>query len=227
MSVIVTAIRSQPLVYLQLLGVDYLLEALNYFMPQITAAVPVEGTINIDSEASIALVSEERDDLLFDTSAFDSEGIKSRSIYDVDDDKDPPLRNQSRSMSEDLPDFDKYAVSENSSQRLIAESDNTSSNCPLQLTNEQRAHLRRCLHTMIMILIQHGDSEKEVVPVIDFMATCRDNVVLNEVSDMLLLLVVEGDQKLISQIVSAFHGVEEYAAFMLFHLVHQPFEELR
>ena len=97
----------------------------------------------------------------------------------------------------------------------------------LQLTNEQRTHLRKCLQTMTMILIQHSDSDKEVIPIIDFIATCSDNIVLNEVADMLLLLVVEGDQKLISQIVSAFHGVEEYAAFMLFHLVHQPFEELR
>ena len=56
----------------------------------------------------------------------------------------------------------------------------------LQLTNEQRTHLRKCLQTMTMILIQHSDSDKEVIPIIDFIATCSDNIVLNVVADMLM-----------------------------------------
>ena len=99
---------------------------------------------------------------------------------------------------------------------------------------------------MTMILIQYSDndstrgssssgssgsgsSSEVVVPLTDFLATScsSDHIVLNEVAAMLLLLLVEGDQKLVTHIVSAFHGVEEYAAFVLFHLVHQPCEELR
>mmetsp|Transcript_19739 Transcript_19739/g.27117 ORF Transcript_19739/g.27117 Transcript_19739/m.27117 type:complete len:2769 (-) Transcript_19739:85-8391(-) len=213
MSVILTAMRSQPLVYLQLLGVDFLLESLNHFMPQIITSV--EGSINIDTEASVALALDEREPEVCDSASVPlMYGIEKRDIYDVDEERGT----HSRSMSEDIHEYEKVAC------------DVTRVDADLtipQLSNEQRCHLRRCLQTMILILIQHGESEKEVIPVIDFMATCRDNIVLNEVANMLLLLVVEGDQKLISQIVSGFHGVEEYAAFVLFHLVHQPHEELR
>lgn len=95
------------------------------------------------------------------------------------------------------------------------------------LTSDERMHLRGCMQTMLMALIQQGSSAKELIPVLNFISYCKDLVVLNEISHLLLCSIVEGDSKLMVAITEASHGPEEFAGFVITRLVNQPVEQLR
>jgi len=92
---------------------------------------------------------------------------------------------------------------------------------------EQRKHLRDCLEAMVVALVLHGGSDKEVSPILDYMVMCKDRVVLNEIAQILLYLIVERGSKFMHTIIMACNGPEEFASFVLLYLVHQPYEELR
>ena len=94
-------------------------------------------------------------------------------------------------------------------------------------TNAQRKQIREFMESMLVILLLQGSSEKEMVPFLDYIAICKDKVVVNELAQILLFLIMEGGPKIITAIISATNGVEEFAAFILLYLVHQPLEELR
>jgi hypothetical protein len=94
-------------------------------------------------------------------------------------------------------------------------------------TPEQRKHLRDCLEAMVVALVLHGGTDKEVNPILDFMVMCKDRVVLNEIAQILLYLIVERGSKFMLTIINACNGPEEFASFVLLYLVHQPYEELR
>lgn len=92
---------------------------------------------------------------------------------------------------------------------------------------EQRKHLRDCLEAMVVALVLHGGSDKEISPILDYMVMCKDRVVLNEIAQILLYLIVERGPKFMLTIINACNGPEEFASFVLLYLVHQPYEELR
>lgn len=97
-----------------------------------------------------------------------------------------------------------------------------------RLTSDQRRQLRGCLQSMIIVLILQGNGEKEVRPLIDFLGTCQDMVVMNEVSQLLLCLIVEdSSNKLIQILTEVCRGPEEFASFVLNRLIQQPYEALR
>lgn len=95
------------------------------------------------------------------------------------------------------------------------------------LSAEERSHLRGCMQTMLMALINQGSSARELVPILNFIGYCGDLVVLNEIAHLLLCSIVEGDTKLFVAITEASHGPEEFAGFVISRLVHQPVEQLR
>ena len=97
----------------------------------------------------------------------------------------------------------------------------------LLVLNYQRKRLRVCLQAMVMTLVAHSGHAREIQPLIDLMATCKDLQLVNEVAQMLLCLLVEGGAKIISAITETCHGAEEFASFALRYLVHRPREELR
>lgn len=94
-------------------------------------------------------------------------------------------------------------------------------------SNQQRKHLRDCLEAMIVILLQQDGNEKDVSPLLEFMVSCKDKVVLNEIAQILLYLLVEGGPRIATAVIAACSGPEEFASFVLLFLVHQPHEELR
>jgi WD40 repeat protein len=94
-------------------------------------------------------------------------------------------------------------------------------------TNAQRKQIREFMESMLVILLLQGSSEKEMIPFLDYIATCKDKVVVNELAQILLFLIMEGGPKIITAVVAACNGIEEFAAFILLYLVHQPLEELR
>ena len=98
---------------------------------------------------------------------------------------------------------------------------------PAPQSPEQRKHLRDCLEAMVVALVLHGGSDKEVCPILDFMIMCKDRVVLNEIAQILLYLIVERGPKFMHTIINACNGPEEFASFVLLYLIHQPYEELR
>jgi hypothetical protein len=95
------------------------------------------------------------------------------------------------------------------------------------ISTEQRKYLRECIESMILHLALIGQSEKELFPILDFLATCKNKTVLNEIAQVLLCLIVEGGSKIIASITTLTRGPEEFAAFTLFYLIHQAHEELR
>lgn len=95
------------------------------------------------------------------------------------------------------------------------------------LTSEQKKYFRDCLMTMIMTLALFGRTENEIFPVLDFMSSCKNSIVLNEVSELLLCLLVEGGSSIVTTITTACKGPEEFASFIIFRLIHQQHENIR
>jgi hypothetical protein len=95
------------------------------------------------------------------------------------------------------------------------------------LSREQRRHLRMCLLSIIMGLITYSPSEKEVRPLLQFLAVCRDPVVLNDVSQLLLSMLVDGNTRVLSVITEISHGVEEFASLILHRVIQMPEEDVR
>jgi hypothetical protein len=101
-------------------------------------------------------------------------------------------------------------------------------------SNPQRKQLRDYLLSMIIIFIRFAASEKDIIPLIDFLAICKNRIILNEIANAILYLLVDNGNnstgsglKLLSSIVSACGGLEEFASFIIVYLIHQPLEELR
>jgi hypothetical protein len=101
-------------------------------------------------------------------------------------------------------------------------------------SNPQRKQLRDYLLSMIIIFIRFASSEKDIIPLIDFLAICKNRIILNEIANAILYLLVDNGNnntgsglKLLSSIVSACGGLEEFASFIIVYLIHQPLEELR
>jgi hypothetical protein len=95
------------------------------------------------------------------------------------------------------------------------------------LTKSQRKHIRSCLQAMIVTLILNNPSEKDIRPVLDFMASCKNSEILYEMSELLLCLLVEGGPAVVTALTSAAKGPEEFASFIIFHLIHQAAEDVR
>ena len=68
---------------------------------------------------------------------------------------------------------------------------------PSFLDTHQRAHIRGSLLAMITSLTLRFASEKEIRPLLQFMAICRDPIVLMELGHVLLVVMVEGGIKVI------------------------------
>eukprot|EP00981_Chlorochromonas_danica_P013809 scaffold6861_cov248-Ochromonas_danica.AAC.12 len=94
-------------------------------------------------------------------------------------------------------------------------------------TNNQRKQLREHLLQMVLTLILQGGGERELAPLVEYMASCKDKIVLNEVTQALLYLIVEGSSKMINALILACSGTEEFASFVMVYLIHQENEELR
>lgn len=95
------------------------------------------------------------------------------------------------------------------------------------LTPTQRKHIRSCLYTMITTLVLHSPTEKEIRPILDFMAVCKNSEILHETAQLLLCLLVEGGAGVMIAITTATRGPEEFASFVIFHLIHQSAEDVR
>ena len=72
---------------------------------------------------------------------------------------------------------------------------------PSSLDTLQRAHLRGSLLAMVTSLILRFTSEKEIRPLLQFMAVCRDPVVLIELAHLLLCTMVEGGAKVVAPLI--------------------------
>ena len=68
---------------------------------------------------------------------------------------------------------------------------------PSSLDKPQRAHIRGALLAMVTSLTLRFASEKEIRPILQFMAVCRDPVVLIEMAHLLLCVIVEGGAKVV------------------------------
>jgi hypothetical protein len=97
----------------------------------------------------------------------------------------------------------------------------------LPKTNYQRKQIRDYLFSMIIILVKYGNSEKEILPLIEFLTVCKNKILLNEMANVFLYLMNESSSKIVSAIISSCSGVEEFISFILVYLIHQPYEELR
>jgi hypothetical protein len=95
------------------------------------------------------------------------------------------------------------------------------------LTREQRQHLRASLFTVIASLIRHSPCEREVRPLLQYLAVARDTTVINELSQLILCLVIDGGPRILSAITEACHGAEEFASLVLHRLIQLPLEEAR
>ena len=105
-----------------------------------------------------------------------------------------------------------------------------SENVNYTLNNDQRRSLRWCIQSLITTVVENGSHmHHNFQCLLDFMSTCKDLNVLNEIAQMLLIFIVEsgGRQDVIGSIVLACHGAEEFASFILRYVVHRPLEELR
>lgn len=94
-------------------------------------------------------------------------------------------------------------------------------------SKRHRARMRGCVYEMITVLVLHSMKERDVRPLIDFMGDCKDLKVMNEVAQLLLSLIVEGGSKVVSVIIEACKGIEEFASFILFHFLNKSVEEVR
>jgi len=96
------------------------------------------------------------------------------------------------------------------------------------LTAEEKQIMRCAIQNVIMSVIQsNANPQGQLQSIIDFMASYKNPLILNEVANILLVLIVEGGRKIMSCLIESCHGAEELASFVLRSLVHQPNEELR
>jgi len=95
------------------------------------------------------------------------------------------------------------------------------------LLREHRRCIREYLRSMLITLVLHGGSKREIRPILQYMAICNDKIVLNEVAHTLLYLIIEGGNKIISAVTEVCKGPEEFASFVLQRLVNHQAEELR
>lgn len=110
------------------------------------------------------------------------------------------------------------------------ESDRRGLNASL-LSKDQRKYLRECIQSMILILISVGATEKEMRPLLTFLNTSNDHVMMVEIAQFILTFILHSDTyysaKFMSILTEICRGPEEFASFILHHLVHHPVEELR
>lgn len=118
--------------------------------------------------------------------------------------------------------------------RLLSDesADAVSSHINYSLDNQQRKSLRWCIQSIIMAVVESStDPLRHFLCLLDFIAVCKDLIVLDEVAQMLLILIVEGGgeraNQVIGSIIETCHGAEEFTSFILRYIVHRPSEALR
>ena len=86
---------------------------------------------------------------------------------------------------------------------------------------------RNSLYLMIWTLIKCGNSKAEIEPLLAFMDKCKDEAMLNEISQLLLCLLVDGKMPFTVILADASNGAEGFASFVLFRLITNPHESVR
>lgn len=268
MSVLLAAIRARPQHYLELLGVQGIINNFTHYMDNFTLSnthsktslsslndtvskdnisqnfdvnenlhdrrnsakelfkLAISRELNTSGVDEIPIVNQDVSELLLDSpdellgmKSLDNSILSAISIdserisIDRDDGVSPEECDRSRTFSES-----------STGGIIFTESNQTTENL---LTREHRRSMREYLRAMIIALVLHGGSKREIRPILQYMAICNDKTVLNEVAHMLLYLIIEGGNKIISSVTEVCKGPEEFASFILQRLVNHPTEELR
>jgi hypothetical protein len=97
-----------------------------------------------------------------------------------------------------------------------------------RLNRKERRQLRSGLRAMVMTMIQYASNgESEIKHIMTFLAVCKDLALLDEVSQAVLCLLVEGGDRIMVSITEACCGPEEFASFILQRLITCPSEDVR
>ena len=97
-----------------------------------------------------------------------------------------------------------------------------------ELNSDQRKSIRSLLQSMIIVLCMHRCGSQDIQPLISFLQSCEDNIVLNEIAQIILcILVGDSSLRIVSAILGVFKGHEDFLAFILNRLDHRPSEPLR
>jgi Domain of unknown function (DUF4704) len=95
------------------------------------------------------------------------------------------------------------------------------------LDRYQRTQLRSSILSMVMSLTQHFSTEREIRPLVHFISSCKDPIVIVEAAQLLLCLLIEGGSKIIAAITEVCGGPEEFAAFIIQRMIKSSSEDLR
>ena len=90
-----------------------------------------------------------------------------------------------------------------------------------------RARMRTSLYSAIHILVEHGLSVKELTPFFEFVDSCTDSVVRNEVSQLLLRLLVDNQATVPALMFESCGGLDGLASFILHNLIDNELEDIR
>lgn len=92
----------------------------------------------------------------------------------------------------------------------------------------EKKKLREYIGCIVAMLLKFNPNDLDIVHIVDFVASCKDAVVLVELIQVLMFLMDQRDSVVItSHLVTAYGGVEELVSYLLVYLVHQPNEDLR
>ena len=95
------------------------------------------------------------------------------------------------------------------------------------LDRYQRTQLRSSILSMVMSLTQHFSTEREIRPLVHFISSCKDPIVVVEAAQLLLCLLIEGGSKIIAAVTEVCGGPEEFAAFIIQRMIKSSSEDLR
>ena len=90
-----------------------------------------------------------------------------------------------------------------------------------------RARMRNYLYSAIHIMVEHGLSVKELTPFFEFIDCCNDIPVRNEVSQLLLRILVDNQNSVPALMFEACSGLDGLASFILHNLIDNQMEDLR
>lgn len=96
------------------------------------------------------------------------------------------------------------------------------------MTRKQRQRLRSGLQTIVITMIQKSSNgHQEVKKLMSFIMFCKDPMIIDELLQMLLGLIVDCGEKIVSAVTECCGGVDEFATYILHTFVTSDEEEVR
>lgn len=96
------------------------------------------------------------------------------------------------------------------------------------LDNTQRKALRLEIQSMIMIMVGRGCGVDDVRPLLLFLSSSDDEVVIEEMCQLLLCVIVKGNgRKIVTTLAEICKGTEEFGAFLIHRFFNHTYEKLR